>query len=91
MMKKWISVTLLTVLLAVLLSLAGFSLGAASVDDLAYAISNDEVIITNCDTTASGDLVIPDTINGYPVTSIGNQEFYDALLYSSENWENDAL
>ena len=36
---------------------------------------NGEITITDCDTSASGDLVIPSEIEGYPVTVIGNQAF----------------
>ncbi|MBQ6266131.1 MAG: leucine-rich repeat protein, partial [Clostridia bacterium] len=42
---------------------------------LSYEISNGEVTITDCDETISGELVIPDTIEGYPVTSIGDVAF----------------
>ena len=38
---------------------------------LRYRISDEEVTITGCDYTAAGELEIPDTIEGYPVTSIG--------------------
>ena len=37
---------------------------------LYYKISNDEVIIKDCDVNATGVLEIPGTIEGYPVTSI---------------------
>ena len=48
---------------------------AASVDDLTYEIYNEQVTITDCNESASGKLIIPDTIEGYSVTSIG----YDAF------------
>lgn len=41
---------------------------------LDYRISNEEVTITDC-TDISGALTIPDTLGGYPVTSIGNEAF----------------
>ncbi|MCD7775130.1 MAG: leucine-rich repeat domain-containing protein, partial [Clostridiales bacterium] len=34
----------------------------------------------DCDTSISGDYIIPDTIEGYPVTAIGNLAFYDCEL-----------
>lgn len=43
---------------------------AETYGDLTYIISNNEVTITNCNTSASGELVIPETIEGYPVAEI---------------------
>jgi hypothetical protein len=44
---------------------------------LTWTTTNGEVTITDCDETASGELVIPDTIEGNPVTSIGDDAFRD--------------
>ncbi len=44
-------------------------------DYLTYIISNGKVIITDCDTSISGDIEIPSEIDGYPVTSIGSAAF----------------
>ena len=41
-----------------------------------YKISNNEVTIVSCDKDASGEVVIPETIENYPVTSIGERAFY---------------
>ncbi|MBR3438445.1 MAG: leucine-rich repeat protein, partial [Clostridia bacterium] len=49
---------------------------AAAYSPLTYnIINNQEVTVTGCDETASGKLVIPGTIEGYPVTSIGDSAF----------------
>lgn len=40
-----------------------------------YQISNETVTITDCDENICGNTVIPDTINGYPVTIIGGSAF----------------
>ncbi|MBQ8210390.1 MAG: leucine-rich repeat domain-containing protein [Clostridia bacterium] len=40
-----------------------------------YKIENGEVIITDCDLDISGNVIIPDTIDGYPVTVIGDHAF----------------
>ena len=50
------------------------------IGDLTYRTINKvgligEVMITDCDNVAAGELVIPDTIKGYPVTSIGIDAF----------------
>ncbi|MDA7501139.1 leucine-rich repeat domain-containing protein [bacterium] len=42
---------------------------------LTYTTINGEVMITDCDNVAAGELVIPDTIRGNPVTSIGIDAF----------------
>jgi hypothetical protein len=50
---------------------------------LTWTTTDGEVTITDCDEAAAGDLVIPDTIAGYPVTSIGNNAFYDCTSLNS--------
>lgn len=40
-----------------------------------YSVSNNEATITDVDTDISGDIVIPDTLGGYPVTEIGVYAF----------------
>ena len=45
--------------------------------DLTYTVEDGEAMITDCDDEISGELVIPSTLGGYPVTSIG----YDAFEY----------
>ena len=50
---------------------------AATEGYLTYTIKDGEVTITNCDEDASGKIVIPDTIEGYPVTAIGEGAFWD--------------
>ena len=49
---------------------------AATYGKLTYEVQNDGTIeITDCDTSASGALTIPDTIDGKEVTSIGKRAF----------------
>lgn len=43
---------------------------------LYYEIENGEVEITDADTNVSGELVVPEMIEGYPVMSIGIGAFY---------------
>lgn len=50
------------------------------IESLTYTITNDEVTITGCDHSASGTLEIPSTIEGYPVTAIGENAFSDSPL-----------
>ncbi|MGN0573426.1 MAG: leucine-rich repeat protein [Acutalibacteraceae bacterium] len=48
---------------------------AATYGVLSYEITDGEVTITDCDESASGELVIPETIEGYPVLSIKTLAF----------------
>ncbi len=50
-------------------------LHAADLSDLIYTTTDDEVTITRCVSSATGELIIPDTIGGNPVISIGFQAF----------------
>ena len=61
----------------VLMTLLLLALGvnAASLADLTYTTAGGKVTITDCDTAAAGELVIPDTIEGNPVTNIAQQAF----------------
>ena len=40
-----------------------------------YTVSNGEAMITACDTSVSGQLVIPETLGGYQVTGIDKYAF----------------
>ncbi|MDA7678322.1 leucine-rich repeat domain-containing protein, partial [Akkermansiaceae bacterium] len=59
--------------LLALFACAFLPLHAASLADLTY--TNAKVTITYCAPAATGELVIPNTIGGNPVTSIGNDSF----------------
>ena len=58
-------------------------LHAADLNDLTYTTTDGEVTITDCDEAASGELVIPDTIEGNPVTSIGDFAFSNCSSLTS--------
>ena len=63
--------TAVMVLTAVPLGGLTFSAGAENGEYYRYSVENGEAKITGCDNSISGDVVIPDTLGGYPVTSIG--------------------
>lgn len=50
-----------------------------------YEIANGKVTITGSDSSISGDIEIPDCIEGYPVTKIGQQAFYNRTNITSVN------
>ena len=61
--------------LVTLFACAFLPLHAASLDDLGYTTTDGKVTITDCDEAATGELVIPPTIEGNPVISIGELAF----------------
>jgi hypothetical protein len=62
--------------LVLVLSVLSCSVRAGTLGDLTYSISDGQVWITDCNTSAAGELAIPVEIEGYPVTSIGEGAFY---------------
>jgi hypothetical protein len=69
--------------LLTLFALAFLPLHAASLDDLTYTTGNEGASIRDCNASATGELVIPDTIEGYPVTSIGSNAFRECRSLTS--------
>ena len=51
---------------------------AASIDDLTFTLNGGGISysVTDCDESAEGELVVPDTYNDLPVTSIGYYAFW---------------
>jgi hypothetical protein len=69
--------------LLALFAFAFLPLNAASLADLTYTTTDGEVTITDCDEAATGELVIPNTIEGNPVTSIGDWAFNNCTSLTS--------
>ena len=59
-----------------LLLCVALPLHAADLDDLTWITTDGEVTITDCNEAATGALVLPGTIEGNLVTSIGNSAFH---------------
>jgi len=55
----------------------------APINSIKYKITGDEVAITDYDTEASGELTIPATIEGKPVTSISERAFMSCISLTS--------
>ena len=55
-----------------------------------YTVSNSTVTITRY-TGSGGAVVIPDTINGLPVTAIGNNAFYDCLSVTNVTFPDSVI
>lgn len=84
-MKKHLKQTfsLIMSLIMIMSMFTGLEVSSVAEDDilnyLTYEIVDGEVTITDCDTEISGDVVLPDTIEGYPVTIIGEYAFCDCV------------
>ena len=75
-MKKVLKKLPLIVLALVLVLAIKDKTYAATYGDLTYKVQDDGTIqITDCDTSVSGELTIPDTIDGKKVTGIGDYAF----------------
>ena len=74
MTAKQIVSAVLALLLAVSFA-APSGARALSADGFEYAVSGSEATVTGCTSTCPANLIIPDTLGGYSVTSIGGNSF----------------
>ena len=74
--KRCIFPVLLLCMALVLMVLLPNQVSAATEGVYTYSVSGGKVTITDCNTAVSGDLVIPSTLGGYPVTEISDRAFY---------------
>ena len=69
--------------LVLVLSVLSSSVLAGTLGDLTYEIADGQVTITDCNEAAAGELIIPDEIEGLPVTSIGDRAFWGCYRLTS--------
>ena len=69
--------------LVLVLSVLSSNVRAGTLGDLIYKIADGQMTITDCEEAAEGELVIPNEIEGLPVTSIGDQAFRDCSSLTS--------
>ncbi len=77
-MKKLLSFFSVVLIIAVLissLSMLALPASAETEENYTYTVSDGEAKITDFPTTVTGEITIPDTLGGYPVTSIGKNAF----------------
>ena len=69
----------LFIVIVSMISLTLFSVIASAETEgiFTYTITDDCAIITDVDTTVTGDVVIPETLGGYPVTTLAEKSFSD--------------
>ena len=86
-MKKELSLFLSLVIVLGVCLFAPFAINseATTVDDLTFELNKDEqsYCVSHCYTSASGELVIPNTYNDLPVTSIGDKAFANCNFLTS--------
>ena len=87
-MKRTVSLLLALVICLSVCNLVSVSTGAetaatiGTIMGVTYKIENDEVTITGCNKYLS-DIDIPADIDGYPVTAIAEEAFYDCVALSN--------
>ena len=74
-MKKKLLILLACVVIVTAYVIDTQSVSAATSGVYTYTVSKGEATITKCSTSASGDLVIPKKLGGYPVVAIGTTAF----------------
>ena len=76
-MKKVLSVFLVVVMIVTALPLTTFNLSASAevYGYYYYEVYNGEATVTGVSSSISGDITIPSTLGGYPVTNIGDYAF----------------
>ncbi len=82
-MKKIVSLILSLCIMSTML--VGITLPAAAATSgyYTYSVSSGKATITDCSASISGNVTIPSTLGGYPVTSIGGFAFYNCNRLTS--------
>ena len=74
-MKKTIKILSFTFILMLCMAMLCFGASAANENGFLYNVSDGEATLTGIDETVTGDIVIPSTLGGYPVTAIDDYAF----------------
>ncbi len=79
--KKILSIILVVIMLLSIAPIAMAAEGEAEPEIFtegiySYSVADGEATIVDCDSSVSGDVVIPNTLGGYPVAAIGYMAFY---------------
>ncbi len=76
-MKKFISILMVILLFVSLIPLNTLAVSYGYEGFFNYSITDGEAKLEICDYSISGDIIIPDTLGGCPVTAIGSYAFRD--------------
>ncbi len=82
-MKKLYTIAIAVLILVFCFCMLPTEAQALTSEYYTYEVIDGEVIITGCDFAISGNITIPSTIGGYPVTSIGDQAFESCVYLTS--------
>lgn len=84
-LKRTLSLVMIAAVTLTTVCVAGLKLNASAqaLDYLSYKTTDGEVTITSCNTAAEGEIIIPDEIDGYPVTKLQNYVFDHCELITS--------
>ena len=82
-MKKTLLLVFALFTVITCLSFTALSAQAATSGYLTYNIENGEAVIKGCDQSATGEIVIPSTLEGYPVTKIAFPGFISCSYITS--------
>ena len=82
-MKKLLFLLFVVITISIVAMIGTTSASAATYGDYTYTVSDGKVTITDFNTSVTGAITIPDTIDGYPVTSIGDWAFRDCSSLTS--------
>ena len=83
MKKRIISVILSAFFILSLIPLGIFNVSAATEGNFNYTVSGGKATITTVNKSISGDVTIPETLGGYPVTAINRNAFYNCTAITS--------
>lgn len=82
-MKKSFSILLAVVMLLGTLTYLLFSVSATTEMDFWYTLKDGTATVTGF-RGSGGEVVIPETLVGYPVTTIGYRAFYDGEVNATD-------
>ncbi len=84
--KKFLSVALSFIMIFGIILFSPFEVSAETQYKsgyYTYTVSNDDAIITGCDTSISGEVNIPSSLGGFKVIGLGAEAFKDCCLLTS--------
>ena len=76
-MKRILAIAVVFCCLMTVIPYGVISVSADEESGLLYVIENDEAIVTGVSGTVTGEMTVPSTLGGYPVTVIGGNAFYN--------------
>lgn len=84
-MKRTLSLVLSLMLVLTIFVSASVMASAATEEDLEYTLNSYDRVysVSGCNKTATGEIIIPETYNGLPVTKIDREAFLDCTEITS--------